>query len=487
MARQIEEDYNISAVSMTSWAFPTIAAWVSDAAIALMQADERIDRIYPSLVERFSASPPWSDIPGTEFTSYGKVAMDMNDSLGAGTRVYMVDAGIDTSVPLNVDWAAMSQAPIGSLCTAALGHSAHVLGILTATHNSQVIKGMNNGGPVTSVRKGCTDTGAETALDWIVADTEAAGTYSVVNISANGHAYSHDGGAGRFMRKASSRNLIVHSAGNFNEDACDKAFSPTKKGDGILVVGAVDSTGARATSWDNSASGYGNGSSSYGSCVEVWAPGEDIRSTWTGSTTANMVMSGTSMAAPHVAAMAARYGTSTSHPVLREAFIRSKLFSTGSTDPNGLTIYVPSYTQTPTFTLPSKISSLASVSASSTYLTYTAGNAMDGNYLTTSWNSGVTPNYPSVQPWYQLDFESTRSLWSIRLMPSQTPSGVSTHEIYVGNSSPPTTLAATITRDTMNGEMVATDLTGYSARYVRVVARANPGWAAYYEVEVFGY
>ena len=136
-------------------------------------------------------------------------------------------------------------------------------------------------------------------------------------------------------------------------------------------------------------------------------------------------------------------------------------------------------------TLPTKLTP-SGVTVSSTYSTYVGTNATDGNYLTTQWNSGVTPSYPTTQPYIQLDLGATRTLYSMRFMPAQSPSGTSTHDIYVGTTNPPTTLAGTITRDIMDGETMSRNLSGYSARYVRIVTRASPSWAAYYEVEVFG-
>jgi subtilisin family serine protease len=47
------------------------------------------------------------------------------------------------------------------------------------------------------------------------------------------------------------------------------------------------------------------GSSNYGSCVDLWAPGASIRSTRMGGGT--MTMSGTSMASPHVGGGGALY------------------------------------------------------------------------------------------------------------------------------------------------------------------------------------
>ncbi len=82
------------------------------------------------------------------------------------------------------------------------------------------------------------------------------------------------------------------AAGNDSGSAC--ATSPGRV-PAALTVGATDSADRKATF------------SSYGRCVDVWAPGVNITSAWSTSNTATRAISGTSMSAPLVAGMVATY------------------------------------------------------------------------------------------------------------------------------------------------------------------------------------
>ncbi len=111
---------------------------------------------------------------------------------------------------------------------------------------------------------------------------------------------------------------MVVAAGNSNANACN--YSPASEPTAI-TVGATGSNDARAS--------YSN----YGSCLDVFAPGSSITSAWYTGNTATNTISGTSMASPHVAGVAAL--ALQANPLSSPAQIAS--FITGSATPNKVT------------------------------------------------------------------------------------------------------------------------------------------------------
>jgi subtilisin family serine protease len=84
---------------------------------------------------------------------------------------------------------------------------------------------------------------------------------------------------------------MVVAAGNSYYDAC--FFSPASADD-VLTVGSTTNTDAMSSF------------SNFGDCVDIFAPGSAITSTWIGGKSATNTISGTSMASPHVAGVVAK-------------------------------------------------------------------------------------------------------------------------------------------------------------------------------------
>lgn len=85
--------------------------------------------------------------------------------------------------------------------------------------------------------------------------------------------------------------VSVVAAGNDNTDA--RNDSPASAS-GAITVGAIDQTSDQRAPFSN-----------YGQVVDVYAPGVDVESVGIQDTTSSAVLSGTSMASPHVAGLAA--------------------------------------------------------------------------------------------------------------------------------------------------------------------------------------
>ena len=147
------------------------------------------------------------------------------------------------------------------------------------------------------------------AVDWVTADRYARGALNpaVANMSLGG---------GRFQALdlavtgsiTAGRIAYAVSAGNDAADAC--SYSPAAAPE-AMTIGASDSSDAQA--WF----------SNRGSCVDWYAPGVNVVSAYRTNDTATATMSGTSMASPHVAGVAAQYLQT--HPLATPAEVTAAL------------------------------------------------------------------------------------------------------------------------------------------------------------------
>jgi subtilisin family serine protease len=165
------------------------------------------------------------------------------------------------------------------------GHGTHVAGTVGGT-----TYGVAKDVKLVSVRVlDCNGSGSYSQIiagvDWV---TRNAVKPAVANMSLGGSASAALDDA--VQRSINSGVTYVLAAGNENRDACTS--SPARLPAGI-TVGASDVNDARASF------------SNYGTCLDVFAPGVKITSDARSGDTSITTMSGTSMAAPHVAGAAA--------------------------------------------------------------------------------------------------------------------------------------------------------------------------------------
>ncbi|MFK7264283.1 S8 family peptidase [Acinetobacter baumannii] len=212
---------------------------------------------------------------------------------GSGTTAYIVDTGIlsshqEFSGRVLSGYTAISD---GNGTTDCNGHGTHVAGTVGGTTYG-VAKNVN----LVPIRiLGCDGSGASSnviaGLDWILKNGKKP---AVVNMSLGGATSSSLDSAVENL--FNNGYVMVVAAGNSNTDACSSSPARVSK---AITVAATDNTDTRAS--------YSN----YGSCVDIFAPGSQINSSWIGSNTATKILNGTSMATPHVAGVVAEMLQST--------------------------------------------------------------------------------------------------------------------------------------------------------------------------------
>jgi hypothetical protein len=167
------------------------------------------------------------------------------------------------------------------------GHGTHVAGTIGGTRY-----GVARAVSIVPVRVlDCagsgTLTGVIAGIDWVIGNHNS-NIPAVANLSL-GSSFSTSVNAAVSSLVADGV-VVAVAAGNSNANACN--YSPAST-PAAITVGATDSSDIRAS--------YSN----FGTCLDIFAPGSAIASSWIGSSTAANSISGTSMASPHVAGAAA--------------------------------------------------------------------------------------------------------------------------------------------------------------------------------------
>jgi subtilisin family serine protease len=262
-------------------------AELEDARVEALRRDERVAFVeQDALAEGQEAQfqPPWGldKLDGTDgFYRY--------EQTGAGVNVYVLDSGIRAT---HSEFQGRMGAGAGFIndghgTNDCHGHGTHVAGTIGGStygvakavtlHPVRVLD-CNNSGPWSAIIAG---------IDWVTANHVKP---AVANMSIGGNVSEAVDQAVR--RSLAAGVLYVISAGNSGGNAC--SYTPARVAE-ALTIGAMAENNQRA-SFSND-----------GDCVDFFAPGQGIASASHVADDGVTLMNGTSMAAPHVTGVAARY------------------------------------------------------------------------------------------------------------------------------------------------------------------------------------
>ena len=229
---------------------------------------------------------------------------------GAGVTAYVIDTGIrktHSQFGGRAVHGADTTTPLGLTSDDCHGHGTHVAGTIGGS-----IHGVAKGVRLVAVRVlDCTGfgmtSGVIAGVDWVTGNHQA-GQPAVANMSL--------GGSKSVALEQAVANSIADgvtyavAAGNETEDACTGSPSGLAA---AITVGSTTNTDARSSFSD------------FGPCVDFFAPGSNITSASFLTDTGTATMSGTSMASPHVAGVAALYLQGT--PAAAPQQVRDGLFA----------------------------------------------------------------------------------------------------------------------------------------------------------------
>ncbi len=279
-----------------AYAIKGFAATIPGAAIDGLRSNPLVSLIEPDGIVTISASGSDNTVSSWGLDRVDQHNLPLNSLYewshdGTGVRAYIIDTGIRTThnefgspSRASVGFDAIGDGQNGQDCN---GHGTHVAGTVGGAEY-----GIARKANLVAVRVlNCAGSGSFAqviaGVDWV---TGNAVLPAVANMSLSGGFYSPLNTA--VTNAVNAGVTFAVAAANNGADACSYSPASTPK---ALTVGATTITDARASF------------SNFGTCLDLFAPGVSITSAWGTGDAATNTISGTSMASPHVAGVAALY------------------------------------------------------------------------------------------------------------------------------------------------------------------------------------
>jgi subtilisin family serine protease len=291
VAQELSRAHDGAVTSVYQYALKGFAAELTADQAAALTNDPRVayvepDQVFHTLATQSPAT--WGldrvdqrDLPLNNTYTYNQT--------GQGVQAYIIDTGIRAS---HQEFAGrigngFTSVNDGNGTNDCHGHGTHVAGTVGGTTYGLAKQVTLHAVRVLSCSGSGSNAGVIAGVDWV---TQNHGSPAVANMSLGG-------GISTALDQAVANSIssgvsYAIAAGNSNANACNS--SPARVAS-ANTVGATTNTDARSSF------------SNFGTCVDIFAPGSNITSSWNTSDSATNTISGTSMATPHVAGALALY------------------------------------------------------------------------------------------------------------------------------------------------------------------------------------
>ncbi len=291
--------------------FNGFAASMSEQQAKQLAADPNVAFVQQNQVLSLTTDQPNPPSWGLDRVDQRDLPLNNNYSYtttASNVHAYIIDTGADLDHPdFGGRMTSGFDAIDGGTADDGHGHGTHVAGNIGGNTyglakgvNLVAVRVLNNSGSGTTAQ-------VVAGIDWVTANAVLP---AVANMSLGGGV---DATLDAAVQRSIANGHVTYAiaSGNSNADAC--GFSPARVPEAI-TVNASTRTDARASF------------SNFGSCTDIFAPGQDITSDWLNGGT--NTISGTSMATPHVTGAAALYLAD--HPTALPAAGQSALTAAAS-------------------------------------------------------------------------------------------------------------------------------------------------------------